>query len=241
MGNRGTGMGNSYPVSHFSAFQYCFATLNATYGENPRLCPRQMCLYEPCNTVRRRLSGPLLSGPLLSGPLLSGPLLSGPLLSGPLLSGPLLSGPLLSGPLLRSSVIRSSVIRSSVIRSSVIRSSVIRSSVIRIPRHPEEYRWLPINSIWLAYIQYVCSIIRFPRLSGYCCGKRMQCAVMQRLTVVTLDCIFVELHEKHENRNMSRGGGGEGHFFTGGMQTRVGVQPPPPPPPPYPLWLEPCL
>ena len=28
-------------------FQCCLATLNATYGANPRLCPRQMCLYEP--------------------------------------------------------------------------------------------------------------------------------------------------------------------------------------------------
>ena len=33
-----------------------------------------------------------------------------------------------------------------------------------------------------AYIQYVCSIIRFPRLSGYFRGKRM-CAAKQGLTV----------------------------------------------------------
>ena len=32
-------------------------------------------------------------------------------------------------------------------------------------------------------IHTVCSIIRFPRLSGYFCGKRM-CAVMQGLTVI---------------------------------------------------------
>ena len=37
-------------------------------------------------------------------------------------------------------------------------------------------------SICHAYIQYVCSIIPFPRLSGYICGKRM-CAVMRGLTV----------------------------------------------------------
>ena len=46
-------------------------------------------------------------------------------------------------------------------------TSLIRSSFIRIPRHPEENRWLPIYSICHAYIQYVCLIIRFPRLSGY--------------------------------------------------------------------------
>ena len=46
-------------------------------------------------------------------------------------------------------------------------TSLIRSSFIRIPRHPVENRWLPIYSICHAYIQYVCSIIRFPRLSGY--------------------------------------------------------------------------
>ena len=36
-------------------------------------------------------------------------------------------------------------------------TSLIRSSFIRIPRHPEENRWLPIYSICHAYIQYVCS------------------------------------------------------------------------------------
>ena len=45
-------------------------------------------------------------------------------------------------------------------------TSLIRSSFIRIPRHPEENRWLPIYSICHAYIQYVWSIIRFPRLPG---------------------------------------------------------------------------
>ena len=43
-------------------------------------------------------------------------------------------------------------------------TSLIRSSFIRIPRHPEENRWLPIYSICHAYIQYVWLIIRFPRL-----------------------------------------------------------------------------
>ena len=52
--------------------------------------------------------------------------------------------------------------------------------------YPEENRWLPIYSIWHAYIQFVCSIIRFPRLSGYFCGKRM-CAVERGLTVPRLD------------------------------------------------------
>ena len=46
-------------------------------------------------------------------------------------------------------------------------TSLIRSSFIRIPRQPGENRWSPIYSICHAYIQYVCSIIRFPRLSGY--------------------------------------------------------------------------
>ena len=62
-------------------------------------------------------------------------------------------------------------------------TSLIRSSLIRIPRHLEENRWLPIYSICHAYIQYVCSIIRFPRPSGYFRGKRM-CAAMRGLTVV---------------------------------------------------------
>ena len=63
-----------------------------------------------------------------------------------------------------------------------------QTSFIRIPRHPEENHSLPIYSIWHAYIQYVCSIIRFPRLSGYFCGKRM-CAVMRGLAVLsTLSC-----------------------------------------------------
>ena len=56
-------------------------------------------------------------------------------------------------------------------------------SFIRIPCHPEENCWLPIYSICHAYIQYVCSIIRFPRLSGYICRKRM-CAVKRGLTIV---------------------------------------------------------
>ena len=62
-------------------------------------------------------------------------------------------------------------------------TSLIRSSFIRIPRHKDENRWLPIYSICRAYIQYVCSIIRFPLLSGYFCEKRT-CAVMRGLTVV---------------------------------------------------------
>ena len=62
-------------------------------------------------------------------------------------------------------------------------TSLIRSSFIRIPRHPEENSWLQMYSICHAYIQYVCSIIRFPRLSGYFCEKRM-CAVMRGLTVL---------------------------------------------------------
>ena len=65
-------------------------------------------------------------------------------------------------------------------------TSLIRSSFIRIPRHPEENHWLPINSICHAYMQYVCSIIRFPRLSGCCCGKRM-CTVMRGLTVHAME------------------------------------------------------
>ena len=65
------------------------------------------------------------------------------------------------------------------------RTSLIRSSFIRILHHPEESRWLPIYSICHAYIQYVCSIIRFPRLSGYLCEKRM-CAVKRGLTVLEM-------------------------------------------------------
>ena len=61
-------------------------------------------------------------------------------------------------------------------------TSLIRSFFIRIPRHLEENRLLPIYSLCHAYIQYVCSIIRFPRLSGYFRGKRM-CAAKQGLTV----------------------------------------------------------
>ena len=77
---------------------------------------------------------------------------------------------------------QTSLIRSSFIRSSFIRSSFIRSSFIWIPRHPEENCWLPIYSICHAHIQCVCSIIRFPRLSGYFSGKRL-CAVKRGLTV----------------------------------------------------------
>ena len=62
-------------------------------------------------------------------------------------------------------------------------TSFIRSSFMWIPRHPEENRWLLIYSIRHAYIQYVCSIIRLPRLSGYFCGKRM-CAVKRGLAVL---------------------------------------------------------
>ena len=54
----------------------------------------------------------------------------------------------------------------------------------RIPRHPEENHWLPIYSICHAYIQYVCPIIWFPRLSGYFCGKPL-CAVKRGLTVAS--------------------------------------------------------
>ena len=46
----GGGIGNSYPVSHFSTFQYRLAMRNVVYGANPRLRPRQMCLYEPSNS-----------------------------------------------------------------------------------------------------------------------------------------------------------------------------------------------
>ena len=53
------------------------------------------------------------------------------------------------------------------------------------PRHPEENRWLPIYSLCRAYMQYVCSIILFPRLSGYFCGERT-CAVKRGLTVHTV-------------------------------------------------------
>ena len=52
-------------------------------------------------------------------------------------------------------------------RSGYSQTSLIRSSFIRIPRHPEENRWLPIYGICHAHIQYVYSIIRSPRLSGY--------------------------------------------------------------------------
>ena len=45
------------------------------------------------------------------------------------------------------------------------KTSLIRSSFIRIPRHPDENRWLPIYSICHAYIQT--QYIRFPHLSGY--------------------------------------------------------------------------
>ena len=49
--------------------------------------------------------------------------------------------------------------------------------------YPEENRGLPIYSICHAYIQYACSVIWFPRPSGYFCGKRM-CAVKRGLTVL---------------------------------------------------------
>ena len=51
--------------------------------------------------------------------------------------------------------------------SQYSQTSLIRSAFIRIPRHPVENRWSPIYTICHAHIQYVCSIVRFPRLSGY--------------------------------------------------------------------------
>ena len=42
--------GNSYPVTHFSIFQICLSMQDATYRANPRLHPRQICLYEPSSS-----------------------------------------------------------------------------------------------------------------------------------------------------------------------------------------------
>ena len=72
-------------------------------------------------------------------------------------------------------------------------TSLIRSSFIRIPRHPDENHWLPICSIYHACIQYVCSIIRFPRL--YFLSKTVVCGYARS------DCIPYSLCLKYSSKS----------------------------------------
>ena len=83
--------------------------------------------------------------------------------------------------------------------SKYSQTSLIRSSFIQIPRHPEENPTVGYRFTAYAmhtYIQYGCSIIRFPRQPDiFFFGEKRMCAVMRGLTVVLVDIQETRVHD----------------------------------------------